>query len=95
LSHEEQPPYPDPALAAGRRLAPQRADVLVPGVNHDTIGRSGHGAEAAADVIRDRSAVKAELTLARLGRLDHQLGKWLVMFYRQQCLQLRAHLPCL
>jgi hypothetical protein len=54
LSHEEQPPDPDPAEAAGRRLAPQRADVLVPGVNHYTIGLSGHGAGAVADVIRER-----------------------------------------
>jgi hypothetical protein len=45
-------------VAAGRRLVPQLADVLVPGVNHYTIMLSGHGAGAVADVIRQRSLMR-------------------------------------
>jgi hypothetical protein len=56
--NEEPPGYPDPAVAAGRRLVPQLADVLVPGVNHYTIMLSGHGAGAVADVIRQRSLMR-------------------------------------
>jgi hypothetical protein len=58
LSHEEQPLSPDSAVTAERRLAPQLADVLVPSVNHHTIGLSGHGAGAVADVIRERSQMR-------------------------------------
>lgn len=58
LFNEEPPLYPDPAVAAGRRLAPQLADVLVPSVNHYTIGLSRHGAGAVADVIRERSLMR-------------------------------------
>ena len=60
--NEEPPGYPDPAVAAGRRLVPQLADVLVPGVNHYTImlsrtwrrsrrGRDPPALADAADVI--------------------------------------------
>jgi hypothetical protein len=57
LSNEEQPPSPDPAVTAGRRLTPQLADVLVPGVNHETIRLSGHGG-AVAGVIRERPPMR-------------------------------------
>jgi len=51
----QQPPmYSDTAVAAGRQLAPQLGDVLVPGVNHYTIVLTSRGAGAVADVIRGR-----------------------------------------
>ena len=58
ILNQEPPVYPDPAVAAGRRLVPQLADVLVPGVNHYTIMLSSHGAGAVADVIRERSLMR-------------------------------------
>jgi len=54
ISNHEPPMYTDAAVAAGRRCAPQLNDILVPGVNHYTIVLTRRGAEAVADVTRER-----------------------------------------